>query len=101
MSNDDFEAARSFFSAYFHEDWVEDADDPLDVVVNYLAERWPASELQVLSAQLQAFAAQYQDDGTLEEALFSRLGCYYQPSADGKSARSWIAEVRMALAGGK
>ena len=44
-------------------------------------------------AQHDRFAAATPDDQALEHALFTNLGCYYVPAADGRSVRDWLQHV--------
>ena len=37
------------------------------------------------------------NDSELEEKLFSELGCYYVPGADGITARAWLQSVAAQL----
>jgi hypothetical protein len=41
--------------------------------------------------------AKYLDDRDLEKVLFTQLGCYYQPSGDGLSARVWLQRLAAQL----
>ena len=90
MNTRDFSELRDFFSAYFHEDWALDAEDPSQVVSSYLAVGWSAKELNNLASQMLQFAESMSDDAALEKALLTELGCYYTPSADKVSAREWL-----------
>jgi hypothetical protein len=93
-----FDQIEDFFSAYFHQDWPEEAKDPAQVISLYLAQRPGAEVLRGLAQQIRRFMDSYTDDDELEHALFSELGCYYQPSADKVSARAWLQDVACTLA---
>jgi len=81
-----------FFGAYFHQDWMLDSDDPDTIIAGYL--RTVSEQVRRrVAAAIREYAARYCDDKELEERLFSDLGCEYLPSADGQSARSWLAHV--------
>ena len=90
---------KNLFSGYFHEDWEVDAHEPSEVIANFLAEGCSAEELDGLSSNIRVFVGQYDNDADLEDALFRELGCYYQPSADGVSAKTWLEHVALELAG--
>jgi len=92
-TSSDFAEIKNFFASYFHEDWLVEANDTAQVVSRYLAEVWNAEERRGLSNQITRFIDIYANDVALEEALFSELGCYYQPSADGISARVWLQDI--------
>lgn len=93
----DFDQIKNFFSAYFHQDWPEEAEDPAQVISLYLAERPGAEELRGLAKQIRSLVDSYTDDDELEHALLSELGCYYLPSADKVSARAWLQDVACTL----
>lgn len=90
---DDFEAVKGFFSAYFHEDWCLDADDSTQVVAAYLRERPDRVALGSIARGIQLLVERHVPDEELEKVLFREFGCYYLPSADGRSARAWLQQV--------
>ncbi|MDW8213061.1 MAG: contact-dependent growth inhibition system immunity protein [Roseiflexaceae bacterium] len=95
QSSTQFEALRDFMGAYFHQDWMLDDETPDEVMSRFLAMQQPTrDELQALIAQIDAFTSAHPDDTTIEQALEHVLGCYYQPSADQRSAREWLNGVR-------
>ena len=97
MTNEDFSELKDFFSAYFHQDWVLEAEDPDQVVSSYLADGWSAKELNELASQMLRFAESSSDDAALEQVLFSVLGCYYTPSVDKVSAGVWLEHIASEL----
>ena len=97
MTNAGFNKARNFFSAYFHEDWAEDADTPEAVITGFGAEGWSSEELHELASEIENFCELYVEHADLEAALFRELGCYYQPSADGMTAHAWLFALARAL----
>ena len=82
----------NFFSAYFHEDWPCDAESPEAVITEYV-ETATTSELRTLSQAIREYARGYNSDRELEEKLFSELGCYYRPSEQGISAKTWLETI--------
>lgn len=82
----------NFFGAYFHQDWRCDAESTSQVVANYLTQA-SLSEVQSLRRAILNFATAYTSDEELELHLFSDLGCFYRPSGDGLSARSWMEGI--------
>jgi hypothetical protein len=92
-----FEELKNFCSSYFHEDWALDAEDPGDVVSQFLAGSPKSSELRTIAAQILKFIDAHGDDASAETALFASLGCYYLPSADNLSARDWLEELRSTM----
>lgn len=95
----DYDEIKDFFSSYFHEDWPDEAKDPAQVISLCLAQGWGAEHLRGLAEQIRRFMDSHMDDEELEHALFSELGCYYQPSADKVSARVWLQDVASTLGG--
>jgi hypothetical protein len=83
---------KNFFSAYFHEDFLREAEDPAAVVRAY-ARTVGAGEAQALAAAILRYRERLADDQELERRLFAHLGCYYSPSADGLSAGFWLQKV--------
>lgn len=93
------ERLKSFFAAYFHQDWMEDAERPEEVVEQYLATAIP-DEAARLAEDIRAFLESCSDEAELRDRLFRELGCYYDPTADGVAARDWLLQIVSALSGG-
>jgi hypothetical protein len=89
----------SFFSAYFHEDWRCDADSTEAVVTEY-ARTATLEDMHSLGEAILDFSREFVSEEQLEEELYRTLGCYYQPSAVGLSAKAWLAGVARQLLGG-
>ena len=81
-----------FFAGEFHEDWSLEAATA-DEVVEAFTTTHSQDERMRLAQRMDAFAAGIPDDQALAHALFNDLGCYYDPSADGQSARAWLERV--------
>ena len=96
MDSHEFEMLTNFFGGYFHQDWACDSTDPSEVVATYL-ETANAEEAVVLSRAIIEYAKSFDSDAELEKKLFSELGCYYRPTADGQSARGWLREIASQL----
>jgi hypothetical protein len=97
MTARNFDELKDFFSGYFHEDWVLEAEVPDQIISSYLACGRSSKDLRELAGQMLRFADAYSDDVALEQALFSELGCYYLPSVDKISAREWLQHVASIL----
>lgn len=89
-----------FFSGYFHEDWELEAEDPNRIIDIYLSQRTDREHLFRLAADLDALTSSELSDDALSRLLFVELGCYYDPAADGLSARAWLQQVSCRLRGG-
>ena len=79
----------SFFSAYFHEDWHCEVESAEAVIDEYVKTATPGDVLS-LSQAMQDYSQAFTSDSELEKKLFADLGCYYCPSAQGLSAKSWL-----------
>ena len=86
------EKLYQFFAGYFHEDWTVDSENPDEVLNELVAEGRTRSELEELAGLIDDYL-DTRSDVSLEHALFTELGCYYTPSADGLSARAWLKHV--------
>jgi hypothetical protein len=87
---------RTFFGAYFHEDWREEADDADEVVKAYAAENRP-DHLRTLSEAILYYIDGIKDDRDLDELIFEELRCYYVPLRDGVRTRDWLKRVAQLL----
>jgi hypothetical protein len=101
MKEVEMEKLKQFFGAYFHQDWLLDAAHPDEVVEAFLREGHDAAELAQLGRLIDEYSRQEVDDAALERALFTELGCYYMPSADGISARKWLQDVASKVSQGR
>lgn len=83
---------KQFFSSYFHQDWMYDAETAKEVVLEYKKTATP-DEAKRLGESIMSYLAQFEDVRTLETRLEAELGCYYMPSAHGMPAYAWLTEV--------
>lgn len=88
---------KDFFSTYFHEDWMEEAETTAQVVQNYMQSASPA-ETARLRAAIIAFMNAESGSSDLEVKLLPRFGCYYLPTADGHTAIGWLGSIAELLA---
>lgn len=88
----DLKLLANFFSGYFHEDWMCKAADSAEVIHLYL-QTAKTHEVAMLREAIVHFVSQVGSDAELEKKLFSELGCYYQPSVNGQSAREWLVNI--------
>lgn len=93
------ELLEQFFAGYFNQDWQSDAEDPRGIVALYIADA-SEEERRILSESILEYASQFKDDAELEEKLFSELGAFYMPSADGLTAHAWLQSVAAQLLDG-
>jgi hypothetical protein len=83
---------RNFFSCYFHEDWPCEAESPEAVVAGYLRTA-TARDVRSLGQAIREYSRRFAFEKDLEERLFTDLGCYYRPSAQGISAKAWLEDI--------
>jgi hypothetical protein len=83
---------EDFFSGYFHEDWPCEAESPEAVVTKYALTARP-DDAHAVGEAILGYESGFANDRELEDKLFTDLGCYYRPSAEGLSARLWLQRV--------
>jgi hypothetical protein len=86
-----------FFAAYFHEDFLDEASTPSEVVSRFVNEGGPGFDLRKLSQEIVAYVDEHQDEKELGKALVAELGCYYAPMSQGISTRAWLLDVAAQL----
>ena len=80
---------EEFLGGYFHQDWSEDAPTAVAIVERYLSE-WPIEEIPKMLNELNALLAQ-RDDDVMQCVM--KMGCFYNPVADGISYRAWLNQI--------
>jgi hypothetical protein len=95
LTGADDEELRHFFGAYFHQDWDLDASSAEGVFALYVQDSTTEHRRRVID-QLARLARDTHDDAALDEKLFE-LGCYYSPTAEGKTSRQWMQDVMAIL----
>jgi hypothetical protein len=95
-AQDNTAAAADFFAAYFHEDWIRDARNPVEVAAQFVRDSSSADVLRVAQG-IEEFVARRDSEEVLRLDLFRELGCYYLPSVEGKSVRQWLGEMARLL----
>lgn len=83
---------QKFMSAYFHEDWMLDAQSPRDVVSQFVCDQQPA-ELRAVVQALRGLLHGGEDDATLSRRLFREFGAYFDPLTAGESTSSWLKAI--------
>jgi hypothetical protein len=97
LTDDRMERLISFFAGYFHESFLYEVGSAEAVIDTYLREGYPAREVEGLAMDVVEYADACPDDAELSERLFDELGCYYDPTAGGRSAREWMYGVASRL----
>jgi hypothetical protein len=89
---------RAFVGALFDQDRRRECRNPDEVLTAYLQQGAPGNSRAVSSALLH-YARRFENDDELERKLSSELGCRYQPSLEGRSAKNWMESVASRLQG--
>lgn len=97
MSIRDFSELKSFLSGYFHQDWELDANNPDDIIIQFIKTNPPENIVRTIATQIDLYLEKETDDPTTESKLLNELGCYYLPRADGISVRNWLTQVKNRL----
>ena len=86
----------SLLGAYFHEDWSLDYGSPAEGLAQMVRGE-PAPVVLEAREELDAFLLGGHSEEELRRVLFEDLGCCYDPTGDGSTAREWLEAVRLAL----
>ena len=81
-----------FFSTYFHEDFLVGVAS-VDALIARYVDTMPKKHRLRLSKAIQRYASESKTDTDLEDDLYRDLGCYYVPSGEGISAKSWLKKI--------
>jgi len=92
----DYPQLQNFLAAYFHQDWQTEHGKPEGVIDYYRQSESPV-QVQGTVADLDRLLAQDLDEDALA-ATARRLGCEYDPTADGATWRAWLQRLRELLA---
>lgn len=99
MTINDFSELKSFLSAYFHEDWVAEVQEPDEMILRFLASAPSGKLIDDIVAQIRCYLDSGRDEVAMASGLWSELGCYYDPSSDGLSVRDWLTHIAGRLQG--
>lgn len=92
MNDDSVKMLEEFFGTFFHEDFLVDAGSA-DAVITRYVDLMPKDHRLELSKAIRQYAATFSSDVELENSLYRELGCYYRPSGEQISARSWLKKI--------
>jgi hypothetical protein len=81
-----------FFAAYFHQDWMVDANEPHEVIEKYIEWESPETVRETLN-ELHQLIAEERSDSDLRRILLNDLGCYNDPYLSGKTAIEWLRDI--------
>jgi phenylalanyl-tRNA synthetase beta subunit len=92
MNINEYEELRHFMACYFDQDFDLDSTDPDEIVKIYFDDDGVSKEFDLALDQLHKLNESNYDDETLGVILL-KLGCYYQPKADGWTFVTWLKHV--------
>jgi hypothetical protein len=85
------------FGAYFHQDWVLEADEPKAVIAQFAHGEGTEAAARA-AAEAEGLLASPLSESELQ-TLLDEWGCEYYLPADGLTARTWLAQVAAYLKG--
>jgi hypothetical protein len=104
-ANQRFYELGQFLGAYFHQDWmhvrvrpdwtVDNAD--AESVVRFFINGNAPERLKKIAEEIEELLALGMSEDELQKLLYTELGIYYMPTADGISYSNWLRSVRDAL----
>ncbi len=94
--NNQFPNLTQFFSSYFHQDWMLEADTSSEVVENYRNSESPES-VEAALAELNKLREMPIAPADLETFILDELGCYYDPSSENQTVTEWLEWVQKSL----
>ena len=97
MSASKYPHSYHLFSAYFHQDCLEDDDDWPDIIRRYVSDA-NSAELVATVRELDLLLANT-DDAELDHEVFIVLGSDYGPRPDlgGPTTREWLSKIATLL----
>ncbi len=84
--------AKNFLGAYFHQDWLDEADSELEVVHIYMEQNIDDVELQELAEQLDVIAEIHENSAD-QKWLLNEYGCYHMPTDDNFNGSDWVRYI--------
>lgn len=90
-----YRCLEQLLSCYFHQDWLDDALTPKQVVEGYLNE-WSARDFPYLLFELSELLICPEP---VVQAEAQAMGCHYYPPGDGMTYRRWFSLVAEQVAG--
>jgi CdiI immunity protein len=96
MIQEDFPALEQFLGGYFHQDFLLDFATVDDVVAAFANEETHKS-IRAVCDELDSALVLLDVGREKPERFLQRLGCYYNPAADGLTVNDWLNRVRQTL----
>ena len=93
--SDEWRELRTLFSAYLHQDFIDDFGDEWNAVRQYCAHATTSHVLAAADA-LKDILVRFHDETQLRE-ISDRLGSSYYPPGVGKTYRGWMTELEQFL----
>lgn len=97
MSQSKFAALEQFLGAYFHQDWTVEASSATEIIQKFKSSASP-SEIRIVVQELHQLLEKQFTEAQLAERLL-KVGCYYRPTADGRTHAEWLEWLAQELEG--
>lgn len=98
MRQEDFPALEQFLGGYLHQDFDLDFGTAEDAVAAF-AKEGPHESVRAVCDELDNALAMLDAGREQPEKFLLRLGCYFNPAADGLTVNDWLNRVRKTLMG--
>lgn len=86
----------TFFSTHFPENWRRNGGNPDEVLLAYVRQT-NSTNLRALRLAISNYLQRFSSDAELERKLLSELGCWYDPTSAGTTARNWLESITRRL----
>lgn len=92
----EFKNLVQFFSGYFHQDWVDEANSPNELI-NLFKDTEPKEFIDQVLHELGVLLEKNLSTEQLNKILLEELGCFYDPNSDGINTLDWLMSIRNML----
>jgi hypothetical protein len=93
MNSEQYPLLFQLFGANFHQDWMEDDDDPQLVLRRYIT-GLSAERLNGTLAEIEKLLRLEPGEAALEQRIVRSLGSSYGPDPEEKTYRHWLREIQ-------
>lgn len=87
-----------FFGGYYHQDWEMDHGRSDEVLQRFVTDSSEGMRHELV-AELDALLDSCETDDALSAIVFHDLGCFYDPSQEGITMRTWLRSLRTSMVG--
>lgn len=83
-------------SAYFHQDWVEESSQYEDILESFLINESYDTIVKTLK-ELKVLISTDQNPNTLDDIIFNKMGCSFDPAYLGISTLEWLVKITVII----